>query len=384
MGHTIGDELLKQVASRLKNNLREEDTIARLGGDEFIILISNIGKDEVEGQRCLQQFTDKVLHLFKEEFEVNEQLIKITTSIGLTMLPQSDATPEELLQKSDVAMYEAKSAGRNKVRQFLPEMQQLILNEITIEKDLRKALRDNEFELYYQPLFDDKNNIFSVEALIRWNHAEKGDISPVEFIELAERRGLIIPIGDWVMEQALNDLSVISDYMPVSMSINVSAYQFGERLFVDKLKKLLAKTSVNPNKVRLEITESMVMDNVEKTIEKMKILAKEGISFSIDDFGTGHSSLAYLKRLPVNLLKIDKSFVLDITNDSNDALIVDTILAMAHHMEIDVIAEGVETVEVLDFLKSKGCRKFQGYLFDHPMPFKELLKLISYKLRQVS
>ena len=384
MGHVVGDELLKQVANRLKISLREEDTIARLGGDEFIILISNVGNDDDEGQRNIQIFTDKIMHLFHEEFYVNEQLINITTSIGFTMFPVSDATPAELLQKSDVAMYEAKSAGRNKIRQFVPEMQQLILNQIAIEKDLRKALSDNELKLYYQPLLDDENNIFSVEALLRWNHPEKGDIPPVEFIELAEKRGFIIQIGDWVMKQALNDLSVISKYMDVSMSINVSAHQFGDRLFVDKLKKVLAKTAVNPNQVRLEITESMVMDNVEMAIEKMKILANDGISFSIDDFGTGYSSLAYLKRLPVDLLKIDKSFVLDITNDSNDAVIVETILAMAHHMQIDVIAEGVETVEVLDFLKSKGCRKFQGYLFHRPMPLDELIKLITNKLRLVS
>ncbi len=376
MGHSVGDSLLKQIAERLSNSLRQEDTIARLGGDEFIILASNIGNDTEDADLKIKIFTDKIINLFDKEFVVDGNSIFITTSIGVSLFPLTDATPEELIQKSDVAMYEAKSAGRNKMRLFAPEMQQLIISQRETEKGLRKALLEDELELYYQPLFDENNNIFSIEALIRWNHPEKGIISPVDFIELAEQRGLIIPIGDWVLEQACKHLAVISKITDITVSINVSARQFGETTFVEKMIKVFSETAVSPKKVRLEITESMVMDNVEETITKMKALTTQGVTFSIDDFGTGYSSLAYLKRLPVEFLKIDKSFVLDITNDSNDAVIVETILAMAHHMQIDVIAEGVETEKALEFLKSKGCRKFQGFLFQRPMPFDNLIKLI--------
>ena len=377
MGHSAGDALLKLIADRLKAGLRKEDTIARLGGDEFVILVSDVGDDIEVANVNIKIFTDKILKLFDKEFDVNNQTINITASIGAAMFPISNATAEELLQKSDVAMYQAKADGRNKMRLFAPEMHQLIISQRETEKGLRKALLEDELELYYQPLFDDNNNIFSVEALIRWHHPEKGLIPPIDFIELAEKRGLIIPIGDWVLEQACKHLAQISEMSDISVSINVSARQFDESTFVEKMTKVLAETGVNPKKVRLEITESMIMDNVEKTINKMKVLTSQGITFSIDDFGTGYSSLAYLKRLPVDLLKIDKSFVLDITNDSNDAVIVETILAMARHMKIDVIAEGVETEKALEFLKSKGCCKFQGYYFKQPMPFNELLNLLS-------
>ena len=376
MGHICGDELLKCVANRLRSNLRDEDTVGRLGGDEFIILISNVGDNVEEADENIKIFTNKIMHLFVNKFDVGGQDIFITASIGVSMFPVSDAKPDELLQKSDVAMYEAKAAGRNKVRLFAPEMQQMIIKQRSVEKGLRNALLDNEFELFYQPLFNAEGEMFSVEALIRWNHPKKGLVPPVEFIELAEQRGLIIQIGDWVLEQACRDLVTISKYKSISMSINVSPRQFGESSFIKKLMKIISETGVNPKRITLEITESMIMENVEATIEKMNILTAEGIKFSIDDFGTGYSSLAYLKRLPVDLLKIDKSFVLDIIHDANDAVIVETILAMAQHMKIDVIAEGVETTEALTFLKEKGCRKFQGYLFERPMPFDNLLEII--------
>jgi len=376
MGHAFGDELLKSVADRLINNLRDEDTIARIGGDEFVILISNVGGDRDDANSNLKIFTDKIMCLFEKDFEVLGQNIFITASMGMSTFPLKDTTPDELLQRSDVAMYEAKEAGRNKTRLFVPNMQQKIIKQREVERGLRKALKEGELELYYQPLFDDSNDMFSVEALIRWNHPEKGLVPPIDFIEIAEKCGLIIQIGDWVLEQACKCLVQISDYKDITMSINVSPRQFGETSFVTKLLNILSETGVDPKKITLEITESMIMDNIEDTIERMNVLATEGISFSIDDFGTGYSSLAYLKRLPVDVLKIDKSFVLDITNDDNDAVIVETILAMAHHMNIDVIAEGVETSQILSFLKEKGCHKFQGYLFARPMPFGEIVKLI--------
>ena len=376
MGHNIGDELLIQVATRLKQNLRKEDAIARVGGDEFIILLSDVGKDAENARRNLQVFADKLIQLFEKEFDIEGHTIFITSSIGVSLFPATDTTPEDLLQKSDVAMYEAKAAGRNKMRLFVPEMQELIISQREMERDLRKAIKNNELEVFYQPLYDAEDNIFCVEALVRWNHPEKGLVSPAEFIELAEKRGLIISIGAWVLEQSLRDLVLLNRSSDISMSINVSPHQFSESTFVDKMMQALDRTDADPEKVRLEITEGIVMKNVVDAIDKMKLLTEEGLCFSIDDFGTGYSSLAYLKQLPVDLLKIDKSFVMDITQDKNDAVIVETILAMAHHMDIDVIAEGVENEEVLNFLKSKGCAKFQGYYFQRPMPFAELLKLV--------
>ena len=376
MGHAVGDKLLRQIADRLTNALRQEDTIARLGGDEFVILISSIDEAAEAANKKIKFFAEKIMSLFENEFDVNGQAIFISASIGISTFPEAEAVAEELLQKSDVAMYEAKSAGRNKMRFFIPEMQQHIIYQRELEKGLRNAIINDELELYYQPLFDADNKMFSVEALIRWNHPEMGLVPPIDFIGLAEKRGLIIPIGDWVLEQACSHLVLINENADISMSINVSTRQFNETTFVEKMLEVLARTGVNPKQVTLEITESMIMVNVDDTIDKMKELTAEGICFSIDDFGTGYSSLAYLKKLPVELLKIDKSFVLDIPEDSNDAVIVETILAMACHMKIDVIAEGVETQEALEFLKSKGCCKFQGYLFARPMPFDELNSLI--------
>ena len=378
MGHAVGDKLLKQIAGRLTNALRQEDTIARLGGDEFVILISSFD-DTAGANKKIKFFAKKILSLFENEFDVHGQTIFISASIGVSLFPVAEATAEDLLQKSDVAMYEAKAAGRNKMRFFIPEMQQHIIKQQQLEKGLRNAIINGELEIYYQPLFDTDNAILSVEALIRWNHPEMGLVPPIDFIGLAEKRGLIIPIGDWVLEQACKHLVLIGKDVDISMSINVSPRQFSEATFVEKMLEVLAKTGVNPKKVTLEITESMVMGNVDDNIEKMKQLTARGISFSIDDFGTGYSSLAYLKKLPVELLKIDKSFVLDIPKDTNDAVIVETILAMASHMKIDVIAEGVETQEALEFLKSKGCCQFQGYLFARPMPFDELIHLLKNK-----
>lgn len=376
LGHAVGDELLQQVAQRIKQRLRDEDTTARLGGDEFIILISDAGDELSDGTKNVRAFAEQVLCLFEQPFDVHGHTINITASIGIALFPLAETTPDELLQKSDVAMYEAKDAGRNKMRLFLPEMQQTLHNQREIEKGLHQALAEDGLELFYQPLFDADNNIFAIEALLRWNHPDKGIVPPSDFIEIAEKRGLIVPIGDWVLKQACKQLMQMPETNNLTMCINVSPRQFKESSFVDKLKKVLTETGVNPKNIRLEITEGMVLENIDKTIEKMKILTADGIRFSIDDFGTGYSSLAYLKRLPVDLLKIDKSFVLDIDRDPNDAIIVETIIVMAQHMQIGVVAEGVETQQILDFLKSKGCRKFQGYLFERPIPFVKLLNLI--------
>jgi diguanylate cyclase (GGDEF)-like protein len=373
LGHTVGDALLKQVALRINQRMRDEDTAARLGGDEFIILLSEVGDVLDEAMDNVMNLAEKILHLFDMPFYVNGHELNITVSIGIALFPQKEASIDRLLQKSDVAMYEAKKSGRNTIRIFLPEMQQTIDNRITTEQGLRRALAEGELELYYQPQVDADDNIIGLEALLRWNHPVKGVIAPDEFIEIAEKTGLIIQIGDWVLNTACNHLSQISANSELMMCINVSPRQFEEPSFVDKVKNVISETGVNPENVQLEITEGMVLRDIETAIDKMQKLKSAGVGLSIDDFGTGYTFLAYLKRLPVDLLKIDQSFINVIDKGENDAVIVDAIIAMAKHMKIDTLAEGVETKRALEFLQSRGCRKFQGYIFARPMPFNKIL-----------
>lgn len=373
LGHAVGDDLLQQVAMRLSKRMRKIDTIARLGGDEFIILVSEVSDEKTEVTTTVDNIAKQVLKLFEQAFCVGEHEIHVSVSIGIAIYSLDEASPDELLQKSDVAMYEAKEAGRNTSKIFMPEMQQAVNNRQIIVKDLHRALSDDEFELYYQPQVDENNIVFEVEALLRWNHPDKGIVTPDKFIGIAESNGLIINIGEWVLKTACMQFSKISAHNNVTVSINVSPRQFEEPSFVDTIKSVINETGINPKKLRLEITENMVLKNIEETIEKMQLLKSIGICFSIDDFGTGYSSLAYLKRLPVDILKIDKSFVLDVNTDPNDAIIVETIIVMARHMQIGVVAEGVENKDIFEFLKSKGCEKFQGYLFGRPVPLDELI-----------
>jgi diguanylate cyclase (GGDEF)-like protein len=372
LGHPIGDELLKQVAQRLDQRIRDEDTAARLGGDEFIILLSEVGDTQIEAMDNVTNVADQILHLLETPFVVNSHELHISVSIGIALFPLTETSTDQLLQQSDLAMYEAKQAGRNTTRIFLPKMQKAVDTRRAIERDLRRAITEEELELFYQPQLDVDNKIIGLEALLRWNHPTKGITAPDEFIEVAENTGLISQIGDWVLFTACRDLSALAANSETKMCINVSPRQFAEVAFVDKLKSIIAASAVKPENIQLEITEGMLIRDIESAIEKMHKLKSFGVSFSIDDFGTGYSSLAYLKRLPVDILKIDKSFVIDINKDENDAVIVETVIAMAKHMQIDVVAEGVENEETQRYLESKGCTKFQGYLYARPMPLKQL------------
>ncbi|NOR70773.1 MAG: EAL domain-containing protein [Methylomarinum sp.] len=371
LGHAIGDELLKEVSKRIQKRLRDEDVVGRLGGDEFVIIMSEVGDTQDEASANAQDLAEGILNLFADPFIAKGHELHIAASIGVVLFPLADYSPEDLLQKSDVAMYEAKAAGRNKIRFFLPEMQHAVDNRRIIEKGLRQALKNNEFVLHYQPLVDIDSKMFAVEALIRWKHPERGLLPPDEFISIAEKCGLIIAIGDWVLKTACQQLMMIPD-KDLKISVNVSPRQFVEANFVDKVKSIFAETGIDPTRVSLEITEGMILSNMDKAVIKMKDLSAIGVSLSIDDFGIGYSSLAYLKRFPVKLLKIDKSFVRDINIDPNDAIIVETIISMAKHLRMDVIAEGVEDELMLAALKRKGCHKFQGYFFGRPMPIEEL------------
>jgi len=284
---------------------------------------------------------------------------------------------EELLKLADTAMYHAKAAGRNNYRFYSNTMKSAGVGRLKMETELRKAVEREELVLYYQPQVNTfTGEIIGAEALVRWNHPERGLVSPAEFIGVAEETGLIYQLGDWILRRACEHLAVLGRERGLHIAVNISPKQFRENSFVERVKTIIAETGAPPELLTLEITENVVIDNIEQTIGRMQILKALGITFSVDDFGTGHSSLAYLKRLPLDVLKIDQSFVRDIGTDPNDAVIVETIIVMAQHLELQVIAEGVETREALHFLTAKGCRQFQGYLFARPEPFDTLLGLL--------
>jgi len=372
LGHRVGDKLLQSVSLRLLGRLRDEDTVARIGGDEFVALIPEIGDASGTAVANSQQVALEMLGLFRQPFTIEGHELHLSASIGVTLFPLGQQDPEALLQQADVAMYSAKESGRDNTQLFLPSMQAAVDERLKIERGLRHALAHGGLELYYQPQVADDGKLIGAEALARWRHPEYGLVSPAQFICIAEETGLIYQLGDWVLRRACADLAELSVDTDLRISVNISPKQFREAGFVERVTSIVADTGAPPERLTLEITESVVIDNIEQTVERMHALKALGISFSVDDFGTGHSSLAYLKRLPLDTLKIDQSFVRDIGTDPNDAVIVETIIVMARHLGMDVIAEGVETNEALTFLRSRGCRKFQGYLFGRPGPLNAL------------
>ncbi len=380
LGHALGDKLLKEVAQRLSHRLRKEDIAARLGGDEFVILLSEIGKDSSQASVRAQRVASEIQQLFLEPFRIDGHTLYVSASIGIVLFPLDESEPGDLLQRADVAMYRAKEDGRDRFRFFQPAMQKALDTRLTIEKGLRKALETDQLELYYQPQVKADGSIYGAEALVRWQHPERGLISPIEFIPIAEETGLIYRLGDWVLNAACEHICQLSAVGPLVVSVNISPKQFREPDFVNRVRELIVAYGIDPKLLHLEITESTVLDNIEQTIERMEAIKSLGVSFAIDDFGTGHSSLAYLKRLPIETLKIDRSFVSDIVDDPNDAVLVETIIVMAKHLGLRTIAEGVETREVLAFLKEKGCHNFQGYLFSRPVPFDTLLEMGGFLL----
>ena len=372
LGHAVGDRLLQQVARRLTARIRNEDMVARLGGDEFVILLSRVGSTTEEALDSVSRFATDLRQLLQAPFQVGNHTLHVSASIGIVLFPLDDSTSGDLLQQADVAMYRAKEEGRDGFCLFHPGMQEALESRLEIQLGLRRALAEGRLELHYQPQVDMKGNILGAEALVRWHHPRRGLVSPAEFVPIAEETGLIYPLGEWVLDQACAHIRRLADDRPMIISVNISPKQFREPNFVEQVKSAVTESGIEPGLLHLEITESTLLDNVEQAITRMEALKDFGIGFSIDDFGTGYSSLAYLKRLPIEALKIDRSFVLDVIEDNNDAVLVETIIVMASHLGLEVIAEGVETREVLDFLWQKGCRKFQGYLFSQPLPFEEL------------
>ncbi|MFB9240493.1 EAL domain-containing protein [Massilia antarctica] len=374
LGHDQGDSLLRQVAERLPLCVRGGDTVARLGGDEFVVMLEELSEDSEQAATQAGTVGNQILEALNQPYILDGQEYRSTPSIGITLFSKRQNDIEELFKRADLAMYQAKAAGRNALRFFEPHMQAAVTAHVEMEAELRKALYKEEFILHYQAQVNREGQVTGAEALVRWNHPLHGLVPPGEFIPRAEESGLILPLGSWVLETACIQLARWAcqpDTAALTMAVNVSSRQFRRPDFVQQLLDVLARTGADPHRLKLEITESLLLDDTEDIINKMKALQEHGVGFSLDDFGTGYSSLAYLKLLPLDQLKIDRSFVRDVLNDSNDAAIARTILALGHTLGLAVIAEGVETDAQRTFLAENGCNAYQGFLFSRPVPMKE-------------
>ncbi|MFZ0106586.1 MAG: bifunctional diguanylate cyclase/phosphodiesterase, partial [Thiobacillus sp.] len=381
-GHDVGDRLLVEAARRLSASVREEDTVCRLGGDEFVVMLEGLGDEEQHAASLAETIAEKVRLALNQPYSLsfNEAKFHGTTSIGLTLFRGQGASVDVLLKQADVALYQAKDAGRNLVRFFNPAMQAAIDSRIVMEASLRRALSEGEFRLFYQPQVDQDGAVIGAEALLRWQPPGQEMIHPDEFIAVAEDTGLILAIGQWVLDTACNQLKAW-EHDPrtcsLQLSVNVSARQFHQQDFVEMVQRSLDVSGIDPARLKLELTESVVLDNVDAVVSRMQQLIALGVRFCLDDFGTGYSSLSYLKRLPLDQVKIDQSFVRDVTEDQNDAAIVRAIMAMSRSLGLQVIAEGVETQAQRDFLLQNECRAYQGFLFCGPVPIEEWGRLLT-------
>jgi diguanylate cyclase (GGDEF)-like protein/PAS domain S-box-containing protein len=381
-GHDIGDLLLQQVASRIQGCARVDDSLARLGGDEFVVLLENLSANGSEAASQAEIVANKVLHSFQSAFNLNGQDHESTSSIGIVVFKGELDAMDELLKKADLAMYQAKAAGRNNARFYDPAMQAAVAARDALEKDMRDALATQAFALHYQIQVNHTGATTGAEALVRWNHPSKGMVSPAHFIPLAEETGLIQPLGQWVLETACAQLVAwanAEDSAHWTVSVNVSALQFALPDYVQTVTTALQKTGANPRLLKLELTESVLASDVDDVVAKMRDLKSQGVSLSLDDFGTGYSSLAYLKRLPLDQIKIDQSFVRNVLTDASDAAIARTILALGRSLGLQVIAEGVETLAQRNFLAGIGCQAYQGYYFGRPVAADALHQVISKK-----
>ncbi len=378
LGHSIGDLLLIETARRIRTCIREEDTASRFGGDEFVILIKNLGTEQEHASLLAKRIAHDVLHSFSKPFKLKDHELHITSSIGINLFPLHDESLEDIIKHADTAMYSAKESGRNKISFYLSEMHEIVLKKLTLEKDLRQAIRENKLQLHYQPQIDNDGKAIGVEALIRWHHPEHGFVNPEDFISIAEDTGMIYDIGAFVLETAISDILSLQDSycMPRHISVNISPHQFMHPDFISQVRQTIEHYQLERNFLTLEITEGVVINNLSETVEKFQQLRKLGVRMSLDDFGTGYSSLSYLKRLPLDELKIDKSFVFDVMRDPHDALLVQTIIDIANQFGLDTVAEGVENEEQLGFLKQKACKYYQGYHYSRPLPLHELTEFL--------
>ncbi len=380
LGHNKGDLLLKKVALRLIASVRENDTVARLGGDEFVVMLENLSDNLEEAGSHARAVGMKILADLSKVYKLGDFEYYSTLSIGIALFNDHHESIETLLKWADIAMYQAKASGRNTLRFFDPRMQEVITSRATLETELHQALLEKQFKAYFQMQVNHDGNIIGAEALIRWQHPTRGLVTPLEFIPLAEEVGLIVPIGQWMLETACNQLKKWEKHPStrhLQLAINVSVRQFHQADFVEQVVTTLKKIAINPNRLKLELTETLILDDIDDSIAKMNLLRNIGVRFSMDDFGTGYSSLSYLTQLPFDQIKIDQSFVRNIDVKTSDAVMVQTIIGMTKNLGIEVIAEGVETQDQHAFLKQHGCLLSQGYLFGKPVPleiFETVLK----------
>ncbi|MFT5756994.1 MAG: diguanylate cyclase (GGDEF)-like protein/PAS domain S-box-containing protein [Alteromonadaceae bacterium] len=370
LGHEFGDRLLMQMGTLINSLVSKGDIVARLGGDEFAVLLPDLGGDIgcclLEAEILAQSLCESIAKVK----EIDGVQVHLTASIGLTLFSKKRLSDSDLLKQADTAMYKAKQAGKNSFTRFTEDMQEEANKRLSIQGELKLAIERNQLELYFQPQFNNQKKLSGVEALVRWNHPEDGQISPNDFIPIAEKSGLIIPLGRWVLHNACEIYASWRQTLNIElprMSVNVSSQQFQQSSFVEMVTNCLATNNLSAEHLELEITEEVLIGNIEETIIKIEQLKKIGISFAIDDFGTGYSSLSYLKKLPINLLKIDRSFITDVLQNKDDEAIVETIIAMTKHMNLHVIAEGVENKDQYEWLKAHGCDYYQGFYFSRPL-----------------
>jgi diguanylate cyclase (GGDEF)-like protein len=373
LGHDVGDMLLQAAGTRLQDTLREGDTVSRFGGDEFVILITDMHSPQIA-----EHVAEKVIEVLGTPFRIGTHELTVTSSIGISIFPDDGEDIATLLKNADTAMYRAKDLGRDNFQFYTADMNARALERMALENDLRKAIEREELVLHYQPRVNLKSGrIIGMEALVRWNHPVRGMISPGEFIPVAEESGLIAPIGEWVLKTACRQTRLWHQAgYDLRISVNLSARQFGQEGMLGTIDETLNECGMQGQWLELELTESLIMQNPESTIGLLNQLKERGIWIAIDDFGTGYSSLNYLKRFPIDILKIDQSFVRDISSDPNDAAIAETIIALGHSLNLEVIAEGVETTEQLAFLKSRHCDELQGFLFSRPLPVNRFSQLL--------
>jgi diguanylate cyclase (GGDEF)-like protein/PAS domain S-box-containing protein len=379
LGHDYGDQMLIDVAERLQHCVREADTVARLGGDEFVVLFEEVSLNVQEASQRVALIAEKIRLALSEPYQIKGHEYHSSPSIGLCLYRGNEEPVEKLLKHADMAMYQAKDSGRNTVRFFDPMMQQAVETRAALETDLRRVISRQQLRLHYQIQVDNEHRPLGAEALVRWFHPARGLVPPAQFIPIAEESSLMLEIGHWVLETACQQLGVWSRHektRDLTIAVNVSGQQFKMHDFVDQVEALIRSHGINPSCLKLELTESVVLNDVADVVAKMHALKALGVMLSMDDFGTGYSSLSYLKQLPLDQLKIDQSFVRDIATDPNDAVMVQTIIGLAENFRLNVIAEGVETEAQLAFLKLHGCMAYQGYLFSKPVPIEEFEALL--------
>lgn len=370
LGHTVGDQLLVQVAARLQKSVRSEDIVARFGGDEFVLLLSQIASDEETTTNNAKRVVSKIQEVLRLPFHLEGQELTVTPSIGGVTFPEPADTPENVLKFADTAMYNVKYSGRDNFRFFTPGMEAVIEKQLRVENHLRSALKNDEFHMVFQPILNmETEQVVGAEALIRWNSPELGFVPPLDFIPAAEKTNMIMDIGDWVIADSVKILKKIPQLE--YLSINVSVRQFKEGNLVESVYEAVKQDNIDPKRILLEVTESALFDDVEGAISKMNALKALGVRFALDDFGTGYSSMTHLKLLPIDILKIDRSFIQDVLTESKDAAIVKSIILLGNELDLKVVGEGIETAGQKDFLKQHGSKYGQGYLFGRPVKIEE-------------